>query len=36
MRCLSNIEDRNIDDITSVAAKNELETYQKTMWCWSC
>mmetsp|Transcript_48012 Transcript_48012/g.96842 ORF Transcript_48012/g.96842 Transcript_48012/m.96842 type:complete len:224 (+) Transcript_48012:96-767(+) len=35
-RCMGNLEGRTPDDCTSVAAKNELDMYQKTMWCWSC
>jgi len=36
MRCLGNLEGRTPDDCTSQAAKNELDMYQKTMWCISC
>merc|ERR1712029_900827 len=32
----SNIEDKQLEDCRSVAAKNELDTLQKTMFCWSC
>merc|ERR1712061_413129 len=35
MGCLGNLEGRTPDDCKSMAAKNELETYQKTLWCWS-
>jgi hypothetical protein len=35
-RCLSNIEERTFEDCTSVAAKNELDTLKKTIFCWSC
>jgi len=35
-RCWSNIEDKQLEDCRSVAAKNELDTLQKTMFCWSC
>ena len=35
MRCMGNLEGRTPDDCTSVAAKNELDMYQKTIWCWS-
>jgi len=40
VRCMGNLYDgdgnpRNIDECTSQAAKNELETYQKTIWFWS-
>merc|ERR1712176_1202425 len=32
-RTRSNIEGRTLDDCKSMAAKNELDTYKKTMWC---
>jgi len=35
LRCMSNLETRTQEDCSSVAAKNELDTYQKTLWCWS-
>lgn len=35
-RTMSNIEDKEVDQCTSLAAKNELDTYKKTFWCWSC
>merc|ERR1711972_318839 len=35
LRCMSNLEGRSPDDCKSMAAKNELDTYQKTLWCWS-
>jgi len=35
-RCLSNIEDKSLDECRTMAAKNELDTYKKTLWCWSC
>merc|ERR1712032_143256 len=36
LRCLSNIENRTPDDCKSQAAKDELDTYQKTCWCVAC
>jgi len=33
---MSNLDGRTVDDCTSIAAKNELDTYQKTLWCWAC
>merc|ERR1712113_778410 len=33
MRCLSNLEGRTPADCTSMAAKEELDTYQKTCCC---
>lgn len=36
LTCLGNLDTRSFDDCSSTAAKNELDTYQKTFWCWSC
>jgi len=35
LRCMGNLEGRTPQDCTSTAAANELDTYQKTLWCWS-
>ena len=36
LRTCSNIESKTIDDCKSMAAKNELDTYKKTLWCIAC
>lgn len=36
LRCLSNLEGRTPEDCKSAAAKDELDTYQKTLWCAAC
>merc|ERR1712157_217925 len=36
LRCLSNLESRTLEDCKSQAAKDELDTYQKTCWCLAC
>lgn len=36
VRCMGNLEGRTPQDCSTVAAANELETYQRTLWCLSC
>merc|ERR1712087_303909 len=36
VRCMGNLEGRTPADCSSEAAKAELDTFQKTLWCLSC
>merc|ERR1712151_1379575 len=36
MGCMGNLEGRTPQDFSSEAAKAELDTFQKTLWCLAC